>query len=148
MIFAEDAKRIVQDSVGWPGDKAVICERIDRLPEVKPIPVVRRTLHEPTHDREFAELIKDAEKATRVAAERAACPYCHDSWRYHPEGSIHCKSELFKPTGSETDFKDWEIWLHEGETPCMMCFDTKGSGAYIDINYCPICGRELMEGGA
>ena len=123
LIFAEDAKRIVQNSVGWPSNKAVICEHIDELPEVKVIPVVRR-----------------------ISQEQADCPYCHSAYQYHPEGSIHGKRVAFKPTESWTDFKDWEICLHDGETPCMMCFNRGGSGAYIDINYCPICGRDLREG--
>ena len=141
--FAEDAKRIVLNSVGWPSNKYSICERIDALPEVGVIPVVRRTCHEPTHDREFAGIIAKAEKVKALMAERAACPYCHDYYKYHKPGSIHGKPVAFRPTASATDFKDWEIWLHEGEAPCMMCFDRGGSGAYIDINYCPICGRDL-----
>ena len=124
MIFAEDAKKIVQNSVGWPSNKAVICEHIDALPEIKVIPVARR-----------------------ISQEQDDCPYCHSAYKYHPEGSIHGKRVAFKPTASRTDFKDWEIWMHEGETPCMMCFDCGGSGAYIDINYCPICGRDLRGDG-
>lgn len=124
LIFAEDAKRIVQNSVGWPSNKAVICEHIDALPEVRVIPIVRR-----------------------IIQEQADCPYCHSAYQYHREGSIHGKQVSFKPTASRTDFKDWEIWMHEGESPCMMCFDRGGSGAYIDINYCPICGRDLREDG-
>lgn len=148
LIFAEDAKRIVQNSVGWPSNKYVICEQIDALPEVQPIPVVRRTWHEPTNDRGVAELMGKAEKARAVMAEQAECPYCHDYWQYHKPGSIHCKPKEFMPTGSQTDFATWEIWMDEGETPCMMCFDRCGSGAYIDINYCPMCGRDLREDGA
>ena len=145
LIFAEDAKRIVQNSVGWPSNKYVICEQIDALPEVQPIPVVRRTWHEPTHDREVAGIIEKAEKVKATLLNREMCPYCHSAYQYHPEGSIHGKRVAFRPTASRTDFKDWEIWQHKGETPCMMCFDRGGSGAYIDINYCPMCGRDLRN---
>lgn len=145
IIFAEDAKKIVQNSGGWPSNKTEICEQIDALPEVRTVPIVRRTWHEPTHDREFAELMAKVEKAIVVNAEQAACPYCHSAYQYHPEGSIHGKRVAFRPTASRTDFKDIEVWLHEGEEPCMMAFDRGGSGAYIDINFCPMCGRDLRE---
>ena len=91
----------------------------------------------------FAGIIEKAEKVKATLLNRAACPYCHSAYQYHPEGSIHGKRVAFRPTASRTDFKDWEIWQHKGETPCMMCFDRGGSGAYIDINYCPMCGRDL-----
>lgn len=102
-----------------------------------------RTWHEPTHDREVAGIVEKAEKVKATLLNREMCPYCHSAYQYHPEGSIHGKQVAFKPTASRTDFKDWEIWQHEGETPCMMCFDRCGRGAYIDINYCPMCGRNL-----
>jgi hypothetical protein len=120
LIFAEDAKEIVQNSVGWPSNKEVICEQIDELPEVRVIP---------------------------ISQEQVDCPYCHSAYQYHSKGSIHGKHVAFKPTASRTDFKDWEIWMHEGESPCMMCFNRGGRGAYIDINYCPICGRDLRGDG-
>jgi len=93
------------------------------------------------HDMEM--FVKDIIRETVRRGGQEMCPYCHSAYQYHPEGSIHGKQVAFKPTASRTDFKDWEIWQHEGETPCVMCFDRGGSGAYIDINYCPMCGRDL-----
>ena len=104
-----------------------------------------RTWHEPTLDREISRMAMEAVWAEMEAEKQAVCPFCHDFWKYHKVGSVHCRPIPFKPTASKTDFKECEIWLHEGETPCLMCFDRVGSGAYIDINYCPICGRDLRS---
>ena len=98
--------------------------------------------------RDMEMFVKDIIRDVVRRGGQEACPYCHSAYQYHPEGSIHGKQVAFKPTASRTDFKDWEIWQHEGDTPCMMCFDCGGSGAYIDINYCPICGRNLRSDGA
>lgn len=77
---------------------------------------------------------------------KGECDFCGDWWTHHTLGSVHGKPMRFNKTASETDFKDCEIWMKDGEQPCLMAFDKCGSGAYIDINFCPICGRDLRNG--
>lgn len=76
----------------------------------------------------------------------ARCLYCSDAWQYHRPGIIHGKAMPFQKTGGDTDFVDMEIWLQEGEVPCLMAYNTAGRGAYVDIGYCPMCGKRLRTG--
>lgn len=56
-----------------------------------------------------------------------------------------CKKIEAKKTASKTDIKDCQIFIYRKESPCLMIFDRFGHASYIDINYCPICGRKLTE---
>lgn len=144
MIFAEDAKKIVQNSVGWPSNKYVICEQIDALPDVLPIQVVRRTWHEPTHDREVAGIIEKAEKVKATLLNREACPYCHDFNKYQV-GAELCKPIQCNEVVGPIQLKECNVFMADGQVPNLVMWNGVGGAAYIDINYCPMCGRDLRN---
>lgn len=71
------------------------------------------------------------------------CEYCDG--KGSAKGFLFGKPMPFNREGNETDFKDMQVYVHKGENPCLMAFDTVGRGAYVDVNYCPMCGRKLGE---
>jgi hypothetical protein len=70
------------------------------------------------------------------------CEFCHGQKNKTVEC---CKIMKLKKTASETDMKDCQIFLHEKESPALMIFDRFGCGAFLEIEFCPMCGRRLRE---
>ena len=52
---------------------------------------------------------------------------------------------LYK-TASDANIRDVQIMYHKNECPALMVFDTSGRAMYMDISYCPLCGKRLEEG--
>lgn len=71
------------------------------------------------------------------------CEYCQREKSH--QGIMYGKEMPFKKTAVDSNMKDIQVWLHDGEAPCMMAFDRAGRGAYVDVNYCPMCGRDLRN---
>ena len=70
------------------------------------------------------------------------CEYCEQA--KSRKGLMLGKIMPFIRAGYETDLRDMQVYIHDGEAPCLMAFDACGCGAYVDINYCPMCGRKLV----
>lgn len=70
------------------------------------------------------------------------CEYCKVS--QNSKVSI-CKPIKAKKTATNTNIADLQIYIHREDGSSLMIFDTLCRASYIDINFCPICGRKLNE---
>jgi hypothetical protein len=68
------------------------------------------------------------------------CNFCHGQKNKTVE---ICKPMILHKTVNKTNMKDCQIFLHENENPALMIFDRFGCGAFLEIAYCPMCGRKL-----
>ena len=69
------------------------------------------------------------------------CEFCEP--RYFGTDVGVGKFIAFQQTTSKSEIRDCAIMFHKNESPCIMVFDRCATGAYIDIEYCPMCGRKL-----
>jgi hypothetical protein len=69
------------------------------------------------------------------------CKFCHGQKDKTIE---YCKPMALCKTVSKTDIKDCQLILNEKENPILIVFDRLGSGAFLDISFCPMCGRKLI----
>lgn len=76
--------------------------------------------------------------------EPQGCEFCHGE-KHKNKPNIICKAIPLQKTANETDMKDCQIFLHETDSPALVVFDRFGKAAFININFCPICGRKLEE---
>lgn len=60
---------------------------------------------------------------------------------YHPERNKDCFNKYIKPEA----FEILEMCIMKGKTDkkAGLIINTISGGRYIDINYCPMCGRKL-----
>jgi hypothetical protein len=73
------------------------------------------------------------------------CEFCN---KYHtPKGGVLGKHIPVKPTVSskESSPDRAEIYISTIEEPCIMLFNQCLTAGYIDIKYCPMCGRKLNQ---
>lgn len=68
------------------------------------------------------------------------CKYCHG--QKNDEVEI-CPPIKLKETACKTDMKDCQIILDDYGDPALMIFNKTGAGSFLEIRYCPMCGRKL-----
>jgi hypothetical protein len=70
------------------------------------------------------------------------CKFCNVE-KFKNDYDFICKEIPLKKTAVQADMKACQIFLHESESPALMVFDRFGRAAFINIKFCPICGRKL-----
>jgi hypothetical protein len=72
------------------------------------------------------------------------CEFCHGHKNKNKNKRLEvCKEMKLHKTANETDMRHCRIFLHETESPALMIIDRFGCGAFLDIEFCPMCGRKL-----
>jgi hypothetical protein len=69
------------------------------------------------------------------------CNFCHGQKNETVE---ICEPVALCKTVSRTEMEDCQIFLHENESPALMIFDRFGCGVFLNIMFCPMCGRKLI----
>ena len=80
------------------------------------------------------------------------CEYCRELEKSKIAGKTIATFEWKKTAGYEApknrnDFLQMFILKGKNEKKAGLMIDTGYGFRYIDINYCPMCGRKLKEGG-
>ena len=70
------------------------------------------------------------------------CEYCERPKSH--KGFMVGQEMYLNKTAANTDMRSMQVWLSDEEAPCLMVWDAMGRGAYVDIVYCPMCGRKLV----
>lgn len=72
------------------------------------------------------------------------CDYCN---KFHSTKGITIgESVKIKQCATETDLKDCQVCLHDGDKPSIIIWDKNGMArGYLKIEFCPMCGRKLEE---
>lgn len=71
------------------------------------------------------------------------CEFCRH-WK--DENTIFGKDIKINPCASATDLSDAQIIRNANdEKPGIVIFGKCKAKGYFDINYCPMCGRKLVE---
>lgn len=72
------------------------------------------------------------------------CEFCD---KYHSSrGSISGKSIEINKCAPDTNLRECQVYIMKGDNPSIIIFDKCGMArGYFDIEYCPMCGRKLVE---
>lgn len=72
------------------------------------------------------------------------CDFCN---KFHSTKGITIgKSMEINKCAEDTDLKDCQVYLHEGDEPSIIIFDKSGMAkGYLEIKFCPMCRRKLVE---
>ena len=72
------------------------------------------------------------------------CEFCNN---YHSSnGGTSGKDIKIKKCANETDLTDCTIVTPSTDSPGIIIFSIGIAKGFIDINFCPICGRDLRSG--
>lgn len=72
------------------------------------------------------------------------CDYCNKS--HSIKGITIGESVKIKQCATETDLKDCQVYLHDGDEPSIIIWDKNGMArGYLEVKFCPMCGRKLEE---
>ena len=89
----------------------------------------------------------ESEQPTETAqiGESDMCEFCRQR---KDENTIYGKDIKINQCASATDLSDARIIKNvNDEKAGIIIFKQCKAGGYFDINYCPICGRKLVENG-
>lgn len=84
-----------------------------------------------------------------ISKYKLICPYCYEENGHICGKTIHTQN--LKPTAGykePTDYKDYlNIFILKGkeEKYAGLMIDNMNGARYIDIRYCPFCGRKLYK---
>lgn len=92
------------------------------------------------HDMEM--FVKDIIRETVRRGRQETCPYCHDFNKYQV-GSELCKPIQCNEVVGPIQLKECNVFMADGQVPNLVMWNGVGGAACIDINYCPMCGRDL-----
>jgi hypothetical protein len=116
-------------------EKGIVCE-FTKLEDTRPHFAKTNNL----------ELCDDEKEQILSAADdiraKSGCRFCHG---YKYKVVEYCNVIELKKTISETDVKDCQIFLYDNGNPTFMIFDKKGFAAFFEIEFCPMCGRKLVQ---
>ena len=72
------------------------------------------------------------------------CEFCD---KYHSgKGIITGKEMQIKKCASDTDLKDCQVYLRNGDNPTIIIWGKNGiARGYFEIEFCPKCGRKLVK---
>lgn len=72
------------------------------------------------------------------------CDYCNKFQSI--KGITIGESVKIKQCAAETDLKDCQVYIHDGDKPSIIIWDENGTArGYLEIEFCPMCGRKLEE---
>ena len=71
------------------------------------------------------------------------CKYCDK--HYSEKGMITGESIEIKECATSTDLTDCNVYQCPNENPAIIIFSSGMSKGYIDINFCPMCGKKLSN---
>lgn len=71
------------------------------------------------------------------------CEFCESSRT--PKGHVFGKDIKINKCANETDLTDCQVVFGTPDTPALIIFAHGEAKGYVDIAYCPICGRKLSE---
>lgn len=72
------------------------------------------------------------------------CDFCN--YYHSPKGGVMGKEIKIKPNANPTKLTAFEIGKHPGDDKYgLTVLEMNTPMGFIEINYCPLCGRKLSE---